>query len=358
MYIVSSSRNQVFKKILSEKLSLLFGNFEIVKVSGFDTEGAKRYIETHVSGFELDAALKRFLIAFTDGNPFYLDHILKRSKEIAHERMTNFIDSDIAVEVIIDLIYNANGVIHQYLLNFLLDLIDTKYKDRYLTILVSIASGRNKLSEISRNIRSKQADVSKDLLELSQLGFIQKSGVFYKIDDVVLAFWLKSVYQRRKEILVDGIFNRNDIFVSEMKRYLSDFLTESEKNTTARIAQLFNEFSNELVQIDARHIKLPHFTKVEVKESLLQKEFIAATFRGSSWLVQAYEEPVRESDIIDYIRNIKSSDYKIANKLIIPLRGMDENAKLLAKELKISIWDLATLNGLLGFYGKIRIVVL
>ncbi len=356
MYIVSSSRNQIFKKILSEKLSLLFGNFEIVKVAGFDTQAAKRYIDTQTSGFEIDASLQKFFIAFTDGNPFYLNHILRRSKEIASEAMTSFIDSDIAVRAVIDLIYNANGVIHQYLLNFILDLIDTKYKERYLSILVSIASGRNKLSEISKNIRSKQADASKDLLELSQLGFIQKSGVFYKIDDPVMAFWLKSVYQKRRQVLVDGIFNRNDIYVSEMKEYISLFFIESEKDTTARIAELFNAFSNELVQIDARHIKLPHFTKVEAKESAGHKQFIAATFRGSSWLVQAYEEPVRENDIIDYIKNIKASDYKIANKIIIPLRGIDENAKLLAKELKISIWDLATLNGILGFYGKVRMV--
>jgi len=356
MYIVSSSRNQVFKKILSEKLSLLFGNFEIVKVSGFDTEGAKRYMETQISGFDMDASLKRFFIAFTDGNPFYLNHILRKSREIAADLMTNFIDNDIAVQAIIDLIYNANGVIHQYLLNFILDLIDTRYKDRYLAILVSIASGRNKLSDISKNIKSKQADASKDLLELSELGFIQKSGVFYKIDDPVLAFWLENVYQKRKEALVDGIFNRNDIFKSEMKEYISSFLAESQKDATTKIAELFNAFSNELVQIGARSIKLPHFTKVEVRESSSQKRFIAATFRGSSWLVQAYEEPVRENDIIEYIRNIKSSDYKIANKIIIPVRGMDENAKLLAKELKISIWDLAALNGLLGFYGKIRMV--
>ena len=43
MYIVSSSRNQIFKKILSEKLSLLFGNFEIVRVSGFDTRNARSF---------------------------------------------------------------------------------------------------------------------------------------------------------------------------------------------------------------------------------------------------------------------------------------------------------------------------
>ncbi|MDP3730805.1 MAG: ATP-binding protein, partial [Candidatus Omnitrophota bacterium] len=244
MYIVSSSRNQVFKKILSEKLSLLFGNFEIVRVSGFDTQAAKRYIETQISGFEADDALKRFFIAFTDGNPFYLNHILRRSREIAADEMTNFIDSGIAVRVVCDLIYNANGVIHQYLLNFILDLIDTKYKERYLAILTSISSGRNKLSDISKNMKSKQADVSKDLLELSQLGFIQKSGVFYKIDDPLLAFWLQKVYQKRRETLVDGIFNRNDIFISEMKEYISEFLAESQKDVTARIAQLFSAFSN------------------------------------------------------------------------------------------------------------------
>ena len=357
MYIVSSSRNQVFKKILSEKLSLLFGNFEIVKVSGFDTQSAKKYIETQISGFEADTALKRFLIAFTDGNPFYLNHILKEAKEIAMERMTNFIDIDIVVRAITNLMYNANGVIHQYLLNFIMDLIDTKYRERYLSILVSIAAGRNKLSDISKNIRSKQADASKDLLELSELGFIQKSGVFYKIDDPILAFWLNKVYQKRREILVDGIFNRFDFFICEMKEYITELIFESEKDITARVAQLFNAFSNELVGVDTRQIKLPHFTKVEVKESLGSKRFITAAFMGKSWVVQAYEETVRESDVIDYIRNVKSLDCKIVNKLIIPLKGMDENAKLLAKELKISMWDLPALNNLLGFYDMIRVVV-
>ncbi|MDP2929434.1 MAG: ATP-binding protein [Candidatus Omnitrophota bacterium] len=358
MYIVSSSRNQVFKKILSEKLSLLFGDFEIVKVSGFDTQSAKKYIETQISGFDADTALKKFLIAFTDGNPFYLNQILKRAKEVAQDRMTNFIDSDVAVQAITDLIYNANGVIHQYLLNFILDLIDTKYRERYLSILVSIAAGRNKLSDIAKNIRSKQADVSKDILGLSELGFIQKSGVFYKIDDPMLAFWLNKVYQKRREILVGGIFNRLELFICEMKSYISEFILESDKDITDKIARLFNAFSNELAGIGARQIKLPHFTKIEVKESAGQKRFISAALKGKSWVIQAYEEPVRESDIVDYIRNIKSLDCKIINKIIIPLKEIDENAKLLAKELKISMWDLPALNNLLGFYGMIRVVAL
>lgn len=357
MYIVSSSRNQVIKKILSEKLSLLFGNFEIVKISGFDIEMSKLFIETHLAGFEMDDSLKRFLIAFTDGNPFYLNHIVKKTKEISSDRMSNYIDTGIMGEAIIDLVYNANGIIHQYLMNFILDLIDTKHKDRHISILAAIANGKNRLPDIAKTLRSKQSEISKDLLQLSQIGFISKNGVFYLIDDSVLEFWLKNVYQKRKTILVDGILNRTELFNSEIRSYIDDFITKSQEAVPARLAELFNSFSNELVQIDSKQQRMPHFTKVEITLSKEDKKNITASFRGKAWVVQAYEEAVKENDIIDYIRNIKFGSHKVANKIIIPLKGIEENAKLLAKELKIAIWDISTLNGLLNIYGKKKVVI-
>ena len=357
MYVVSSSRNQVFKKILSEKLSLLFGNFEILKITGFDTESAKKFIEMRLSGFEIDAVLKRFLIAFTGANPFYLNQITKKAKDIAFNRMSSYIDGEIIAQAISDLVYSANGVIHQYLLNYILDLVDTRRKDRCMSILVSIANSRNKLSDISRSIRAKQSETSKDLLELSDIGFISKNGVFYQVDDTVLEFWLKHVYQKRREMLVDGIFNRFELFRSGLKSYIAEFVNESERGVTFKVAELFNSFSNELVGVDSRNLRMPHFTKVEIIPTKESKQLIAATFRGSTWIVQQYEDIVGENNIIDYIRNIKSLDYKISNKIIIPLKGIEENAKLLAKELKISIWGVDTFNNLLNVYGKKRVVL-
>lgn len=360
MYVVSSSRNQIIKKILSEKLSLLFGNFEIVKVSGFDIYTASLFIDTRLSGFEIDMAVKRFLIALSDGNPFYLNHIIKRTKELASDKMSNFIDADIAGEAIIDLIYSANGVIHQYLMNFILDLIDTRHKDRYMSLLAAIANGKKRLPFIAKALKAKQADISKDLFQLSELGFISKSGVFYKIDDPVLEFWLKFVYQKRKELLVDGLLNRLELFRSEISSYIADFVAKSEVETVVRLAELFGSFSNELVEIDSKNLRLPHFTKVEMVESIgpEPRRLVAASLRGNTWLAQAYENCVTENDIIDYIRFVKKSPgYKVSNKIIIPLKGIEENAKLLAKELKISIWDIAVLNNLLNIYGKNRIVI-
>lgn len=356
MYIVSSSRNEAIKKIISEKLSLLFGNFEVIKVSNFDFKTALDFIEVKAAGLDMDNRIKKFLVAFTDGNPFYLDKIMTRSREVALQAMSGYINRDIMAEAMLDLIFRSGGSIHQYLMNFILELLETKYRDYYISILVAIASKHNKQSEIARILKKKQSDLSKGLLHLTQIGLISKNGIFYKIDDAVLQFWLKFVYQRKKELLIDGVFDRMSLFKEEVIAFMAEFEKEMERDAVPRIAELFNLFSNELVQIDSKNIRLPHFTRVEIKVSSDSKPFLACSFRGSLWVVQPYEKPVDENDIIEYIKTVKSISGKIANKIIIPLRGIDENAKLLAKELRISIWGILAVNRLLAIYGRKRII--
>lgn len=358
MYIVSSSRNMAIRKIISEKLSLLFGNFEVIKVANFGAKAACRFMDSKLAGFEAGDFMRKFLFAFTDGNPFYLDKIVSRIKELAIERMTSCIDNEIASDAILDTVYNSGGPIHQYLMNYILDLLDTKHKDLHIGILVSIAAGGSRQPNITRALRTKSGEVSKALAYLVEKALISKNGTFYKIDDVMLEFWLKNVYQRRKDILVDGTFNRRDLFKDDMRAYVASFEKDFAPSVSSRLAELFGMFSNELVGIESRQMRLPRFTKVEVRTSELSKEYIAASFRGAFWIVQAYEETAVEGDIIAFIRNIKALDCKISNKVIIPLKGIDENARLLAKELRISIWDSQTVNVLLALYRKKRIIVL
>ncbi len=358
MYIVSSSRNEVIKRIISEKLSLLFGNFEVVKVSNFDIKTAARFIEIKFAGLQTCDPLKKFMIMFTDGNPFYLGKIASRAREIAIERPSTCIDEGILVQAILEVVYHANGVIHQYLMNFVLSILDTKYHEEYLSILIAIAEGQNTQSRIARDLKTKHGDLSKSLARLMELGLLTKNGIFYEIEDVMLSFWLKSVYQRRKELLIDGTFDRMGLFRKDILAYIALYSRECEKSATERISELFNLFSNELVSIDSKHIRLPHFTKVDIKSLPDSGSIITASFRGNSWAIQVYERAVNENDIINYIKNIKLSGCKVSNKVIVALAGMDENAKLIAKELKISIWDNSVANRLLSSYGMKRMIAL
>jgi len=357
MYIVSSSRNLAIKKIISEKLSLLFGNFEVVKVANYGIKASCDFLHTRLGGFEIDDFTKKFLIAFTDGNPFYLSRVAGLLKETAIARMTSMIDADTVYDAILELVYNSNGTIHQYLMNYILELLDTRNRDYHIAILVAIAGGNNKHADIARLIRTTQRDVIASLSRLCEQGLVSKNGAFYAIDDVMLEFWLKYVYQRKKDLLVDGAFDKAALFREEIKAYMASFKQEYGMSVTARVARLFNLFSNELVQLESKSARLPHFTKVESKSFADGTHYVAASFRGNFWITQVFDRDVNENDIVSFIRNVKGLNCKLSNKLLISLKGMDENTKLLAKELKIAIWDSRTLNNLLNLYRMKRIII-
>lgn len=358
MYIVTSSRNRAIKKILSEKLSLLFGNFEIIKVANFDLNTSMAFIDSKTNGFDVDLGVRRFLIAFTGGNPFYLDTIITRAKDESLENLTSFIGQESLARAILNSVYKANGPIHQYLLNYVLNLLDTDMKEVSLNALAAIARLENTQGRIARYLKIKQSEVSKALSGLLEAGLISRNGIYYVIDDEMLGFWLGHVYQRRREMLIDGPIERDAIFMADIEGFIAEYSRESERSLEDRIVELFNQFSNDLVQIETKNIRLPHFTKVDIKTEEASQPIITASFNRNLWAAQAYDKDLSENDIVEYIRNLKSINHKIAHKIIIPLKGMDENAKLLAKELKISIWSRDVINTLMGIYGKKRIVVI
>ena len=357
MYIVSSSRNLAIRKIISEKLSLLFGNFEVVKVANFGIKVSVDFLNAKLGGFDIDDFTKQFLIAFTDGNPFYLGRLVERMKSSAIERMTSHIGSDILTDAVLELVYNSGGTIHQYLMNYLLELLDSRSRDTDIAMLVAIAGGRNRHADIARVLRIRQRDVVDALTRLCEQGIVAKSGVFYSIEDVMLEFWLKHVYQRKKDLLIDGTFDKTSLFRSEMESYMEGFRKEFRMSSTERLAALCNLFSGELVQLDAKNTRLPHFSRVETPSFPDGTPYVAASFRGNYWIAQVFDRDMNENDIIAFIRNVKGLTCKISNKVIVPLRGMDDNAKLLAKELRITIWDSRALNRLLNLYGMKRIIL-
>ncbi|MFH1877353.1 MAG: AAA family ATPase, partial [Candidatus Omnitrophota bacterium] len=73
MYIVSSSQESLLKEILAKKLSLLFGNFEIIQVNGFDIHTARSFITDKLRGLEISENIRNYFIQVSQGSPFYLE---------------------------------------------------------------------------------------------------------------------------------------------------------------------------------------------------------------------------------------------------------------------------------------------
>ncbi|OGW75213.1 MAG: hypothetical protein A2Z72_04010 [Omnitrophica bacterium RBG_13_46_9] len=357
MYVVSSSQKNTIRKILSEKLALLYGNFEILEVSGFDNNTAGAFLKEKLHGFALSQNHMDYLIDFTDGNPFYLDVISRKINEIVNSQKLTSVDEYVIVEAFISLIYNASGTISQYFTNNIMNLLEKRLRKDYLGILIALASGFNRLNDIAKWFnRKNNGGFSEKLKQLIELDMVYKNGVFYEVHDKVFKFWLKTVHHKKKTSLVDDVVNRQNDFKNEVRNDIFDYLRESHKNIIERIGELFLLFNGEIVEIEKKRRKLPRFIKIEVHKYENYEGLTTYQEPGKYWVCEIWRNKIDETAISDFIEHCHPMRDKVTKKICIALGGIETNALLLAKEKNIWVWNLNNLNDLLRLYKRHNLI--
>ena len=357
MYIVSSSQKSTIKKILSEKLALLFGNFEILEIEGFDDRTAGEFLKEKLGFIGIDRSLMEYLIEFTDGNPFYLDVIAKKIAALATLRKLSYAGKDIVAETLVILMHQTSGTINQYFTNTIMTLLDKGFRKDYLDVLTALASGCNKLKDIAAYFKKKSASgFARKLSALVEIDMVYKSGVFYGLRDKVLEFWLKMVYHKKKTSLVDEIVNKTEDFKNAVLGDIDEYLAESQKDTVERISELFGNFNGETVEIEKKERRLPRFAKIERVKYGDSEGLMGEQGGNKYWVCQVGRARMDESSVSDFIEHYYPMRRHLAKKICIALEGMDTNALLLAKEKNIWVWDLKRIKGLLRLYRKRNII--
>ncbi len=135
LYIVASSEVTSIKKILSEKLALLFGNFEKITLGGFDCRTSEAFLKKKLSDVRIDGGLLDFMIAFADGHPFYLDVFSSKINELSGSRHSGEADVSTVVGALEEMLFNSRGTLNQFFINLLQDLIDPKIEDCRETLI-------------------------------------------------------------------------------------------------------------------------------------------------------------------------------------------------------------------------------
>jgi len=357
MYIVSSSQKNTFSKILSEELALLYGNFEIIEVSGFDVKTSGDFMKEKLGAIKASDMHIEYLADFTDGNPFYMDIIAKKMRELASTESLDTINEEILVEALTSLLHNTSGTINQYLTNSIMNLLDQDLREGHLEVLIALANGYNKLKDIAFWLGKKNTvGLSEKLKSLMEIDVVYKNGVFYVIQDKVFAFWLKAVYHQKRKVLIEDIVNRSGDFVLCVKKDILNYASECDKDITKRVEDLFTLFKGDMVEIAKKTRKLPKFISIERKEYGKRDELTAFQKKDKYWIFDICRERIDESTISDILKSHQSEKDKITKKVCIALEGIDRNALLLAKEKNVWIWSLKSLNKLLRLYKKQGIV--
>ncbi len=361
MYLLSSSSFSASRKILAEKLSLLFGNFERIYLEPFDFETSFDFIEKKLTPIAISSNLKNFLVAFTDGHPFFLDTITRQLKGCAAAKSEREVSEALVAETLLKLLFESQGVLNQFFMKLISPWTQATSRGSQLLILAQIAKGKNKLKDIAGAVNRSQKETSAQIQELMEYELIVKTGVFYRFHNKLFKFWLKEVYEK-KELSLLGTRGKAEAFFACILEQIHDYDEWLKMDSADQLIKLFGLFKNDIVEFGEKRMKLPHFTELfktaenpheDLRDS---SRDVIAKGHGRCWVCKVVEERATEREVLDLVAKGAGGKSASPTRVLIALRGVDENAKLLAKEKRVLTLGLSRINMLMDIYGKTPIV--
>ncbi len=360
MYVLSSSSFSQSRKILAEKLALLFGNFERVYLEAFDFETSFNFIRHKLGALSLSRTLSTFLVSWTDGHPFFLETLVSRIKELALARGEASVQPQTLAEVFLKMLYESQGVLHQYFSKLISPWTQAASKGSHVLILSEIAKGNNKLKGISQAVNRNQREVQAQINELIEHELLIKTGIFYRFHSKTFRFWLREVYGP-KELSLLNTGDKNERFVQRVLTLIGEEEALTKMDVGERLIALLADFQNDLVEMGEKKRKLPHFSEILrlQPEATLFPETpsrdLIAKGHGRCWVCKITEEKATERQVMDLVVGQKNRKSAHTN-VLLALNGVDDNARLLAKEKRVLTLSLSRINFLMDLYGKPPII--
>ncbi|HXV18776.1 MAG TPA: hypothetical protein VD883_01730, partial [Candidatus Omnitrophota bacterium] len=363
MYVLSSSSFSASRKILAEKLALLFGNFERVYLEPFDFNTSFEFLEKKLAPVTSDESLKHFLVAFTDGHPFFLQTITSALQELTLSKGESKVSREAIAEVFRRLLFESQGVLNQYFSKLVAPWTQMKSRGSQMLILTALARGVNKLKDLSVEVNRSQREVGLQMQELIEQELVIKNGVFYRFHNKIFKFWLREVYERR-ELSLLGARAKSDDFRSRVISAVTEYEELLRTDVTQRLVKLFSQFRNDRVEFGEKGRQLPHFTEVLTVDHAAIGQLegssrnVIAKGNGRCWVCKIVEEKATEREVLSLVQDSGASELKkiAPTRVLVALNGLDENAKLIAKNKKVLTLSLSRINLLMDLYGREPIV--
>ncbi|MEA3489313.1 MAG: ATP-binding protein [Candidatus Omnitrophota bacterium] len=359
MYIVSSSQKTLLKEILSRKLSLLFGNFEILEIYGFDNQTARSFVSERISDGPSCRKIKDYLIQVSQGSPFYLEVLADRFSELMRRRGGGCDPVECLLDDFADLLYKSEGILNQYFTNNLNFFLEKKSRKKFIPVLLSLARGRSTIKAILDDLERADRDLGAKLQKLQDMDMVYNSGVFYKISDKLFEYWLKHVYALKSRAVIDEMDIKYLEFKACVENDYKKFCEFRSKGVEAVIRDLFKCFKNEKVKVSMNCRKMPLFDRVESRALSKNLFEVTGTVANREWVCHVKQGDIADEHDIFELWGLKSEEgkTKVARKIFVPLKGIEQNAFLLAKEQNVWVWDIQQLNKILRLYGKFELVI-
>jgi len=355
LYIMTSSFLAEAQRILSEKLSLLFGNFEIVFVDSFDGQESQAFIHQVLGDIKIGDGLRDFLVDFTGGQPLYLNLILQELKYLTavHQQIEIYVP--LLIRAIENIIFNPWGVLSRHFEDMVERMTMNKGLSGLASLLGILASGKKRQGELTKALNLRPKIITQLLSRLIEEGVVVKNGNFFYLHDKLFKYWAKYVFHRRLKAIDPSFTKQREAFMEELNHSIDSFKINLQKDLSSRLVELLYCFDNESLLMNGRKYKLPVFSKIEAirlsdKEGVVG-QVIQATALEGPWFV-IFKDQIGEGDVNIFLGELKKHGFKPLGYIVISPRALDENARIRALQERMWIWHEQELNTLSRFYDQ------
>jgi AAA+ ATPase superfamily predicted ATPase len=360
LFIITSSYEELAKKILAEKLTLLFGNFEIIAVQPFDLKASQNFIECRMGDVRIGLSLRNFLSDFTGGRPLYLDILLQELINLSAIYKQQEVYAPLVVQATENLVFSRWGSLSRYFELIVDRLCAGRANRMVMDILFALANGTHKVKDMIELTGAKQGQVTQKLTYLVDQDIVEKNGTYFYIKDKLLRYWVKYVFERRVKSVDMEPGRSHKEFKDEVTRAINEFQVTSRKDLSTRVIELVRCFENELLSLRGQLYKLPAFTDIKALKIKSRGgnyfDVLQAQTEEGLWLLVLRKDPVAECDINAVAEEARKMGIRSRRCVIVSLSDLDDAAKLRALEERMWIWNEPELNSLMNLYDKPYIV--
>lgn len=359
MYIVSSSQQTLLRDILSKKLSLLFGNFEVLEIKGFDNHASRSFISDKLRDIDRDGTVTDYIVQLSQGNPFYLEAIAGNLCRIASKNVSVVNAKEHLLTALAEVFYDSAGILNQYFTNNINFFLEKKNRKKYIPVLVSLSRGNGTMKQIQKDIGRNDRELGQKLQKLVEMDLVWKSGIFYKMSDKLFEYWINYVYSVKTRSMIDDMDIKYLEFKSLMEEDYKRYRAFREKGAIEAISEIFSRFGGEKVCLGINPHRLPALKAISSESANKSVTRITGHADPGRWICHVKKNDIAEENEITDLIKYKSSDkgHKINRKIFIPLDGIEQNAFLLAKEHNIWVWDIDKINKIFRLYGRFELVL-
>jgi hypothetical protein len=347
MTVITSSSPKDAKKVISGELNLLFGNFEIVPLSDSTPLINFIYFNKKIHHLNPTPFFISFFIKHAGSNSLYYDTL----STLAEDRYNQDNEINSIIQICQDSLFSPNTYFFQKFMRQI-DCIRSHFKDyrNVIKLLIHMSEGYLRAKELASLGIYDSKSITQRLQKLCELNYVRNFGNIYKIKDSLFSFWLAHVFKIHSSFPAHKLQKR--LFARKLADYIALSQEEFTEDPLTKMLHLFSSFKNDTVSLSKKRYQLPFVDKTKTI-SYPENRFHLLIGEGREIIFAGIKERgASETDIADFLEKGANIKGKGVRKVFITLDVASSNTKLVAKNSKLTIWDVNDINQLLDIYNK------